>query len=199
MSKLNPSECGKIGYEKTKKIFEARWNSYKKSYLSNPNYCACCNSELDYKLRKNKFCSKSCSAKFNNTKRQKKIKHCVSCEKQLENRAKKYCSKNCQINHRWQIKKNKINKNGKVEGIRQARRFLLEKKDSCEMCGNSTWLGKPILLICDHINGNSEDWRLDNLRMICSNCDATTPFYKNKNKGNGRSYRRERYKQGKSF
>jgi hypothetical protein len=199
MCKLSPSECGKIGYQKIKKILEAKWKSLKESYLKNPNYCECCGSELDYKLRKNKFCSKSCSAKFNNTKRQKKTKLCVLCEKQLGNSAKKYCSQKCQTRHRWQIKKNKINESGKVEGIRQARRFLLETKNSCDMCGNSTWLGRPILLICDHINGNSEDWRLDNLRMICSNCDATTPFYKNKNKGNGRSYRRERYRQGKSF
>jgi hypothetical protein len=173
--------------------------SLKKSYLENPNYCHFCNSKLDYDNRKNKFCSKSCSAKSGNLNRQKKIKFCTFCGEELRNRAKKYCTQKCQINHQWEIKKNKINQKGKVEGIRQARRYLLEKTNSCQMCGNKTWLGKPILLICDHINGNSSDWNLDNLRMICSNCDATTPFYKNKNKGNGRSYRRLRYKEGKSF
>jgi hypothetical protein len=67
------------------------------------------------------------------------------------------------------------------------------------MCGIDTWAGKPIMLVCDHINGNPEDWSLDNLRLICSNCDATTPFYKNRNMGNGRYKRRERYHSGKSY
>lgn len=199
MSKLNHSECGKLGYQKTKKIFEERWQSLKNNYLINPNHCFGCGLPLDYKIRKNKFCSKSCSAEFNNKNRQKKIRYCLFCNKQLAESAKKYCSSQCQNNYQWEFTKNKINEKGKAEGIRQARRYLLEKTNSCQMCGNSNWLGKPILLLCDHINGNSSDWNLNNLRLICSNCDATTPYYKNKNKGNGRSYRRERYKLGKSF
>ena len=196
MSKLSPSECGKLGYEKTKKIFEERRELARQSYSDNPNCCQYCGAKLEYESRKNKFCTRSCSAKVNNADR-RKIRLCLYCNKQ--HKSKKYCSQQCRTDLEWQIKKNKINESGKVEGSRQARRYLLEKFNSCQMCGNDTWLGKPILLICDHINGNSEDWRLDNLRMICSNCDATTPFYKNKNMGNGRAYRRLRYKEGKSF
>ena len=43
----------------------------------------------------------------------------------------------------------------------------------------------------DHIDGNSENNRLDNLRLICSNCDMQLPTYKAKNKGKGR---KDRYK-----
>lgn len=54
-------------------------------------------------------------------------------------------------------------------------------------------------LVLDHINGNSEDGKLSNLRVICNNCDALTDTFKAKNKGNGRAKRKERYKNGKSY
>lgn len=37
-------------------------------------------------------------------------------------------------------------------------------------------------LILDHINGNNKDNRLENLRIVCSNCDATLDTYKDKNR-----------------
>lgn len=51
----------------------------------------------------------------------------------------------------------------------------------------------------DHIDGNSENNDLDNLRLICCNCDAQTSTYKAKNIGKGRHYRRQRYAEGKSY
>lgn len=52
-------------------------------------------------------------------------------------------------------------------------------------------MGKPIPLVLDHINGHSGDWRLDNLRLVCGNCNMMLPTYKNKNRGNGRVSARE--------
>lgn len=37
-------------------------------------------------------------------------------------------------------------------------------------------------LILDHINGINNDNRLENLRIVCPNCDATLDTYKSKNK-----------------
>ena len=51
----------------------------------------------------------------------------------------------------------------------------------------------------DHIDGNSDNNILSNLRLVCGNCDMQLPTYKSKNKGNGRYYRRLRYKNKKSF
>jgi hypothetical protein len=78
--------------------------------------------------------------------------------------------------------------------------YLINKNGhKCQMCSFSEWGGKPILLILDHINGNSDNCSLENLRLICSNCDTLTPTYKGRNKGNGRFIRRKKYAQGLSY
>jgi hypothetical protein len=44
----------------------------------------------------------------------------------------------------------------------------------CEMCGqDENWHGKKMSLVLDHINGVYNDNRLENLRMVCPNCNAT--------------------------
>jgi predicted RNA-binding Zn-ribbon protein involved in translation (DUF1610 family) len=48
------------------------------------------------------------------------------------------------------------------------------KQPICELCGqDEIWRGKRISLILDHINGVSDDNRLENLRIVCPNCNAT--------------------------
>jgi hypothetical protein len=56
------------------------------------------------------------------------------------------------------------------------RRLLAEgiKARVCEMCGQGeVWQGRRMSLVLDHINGVSNDHRLENLRMVCANCAAT--------------------------
>lgn len=54
-------------------------------------------------------------------------------------------------------------------------------------------------LILDHVDGDSDNWYLTNLRLVCGNCDMQLPTYKSKNWGNGRASRRKRYADAKSY
>lgn len=65
------------------------------------------------------------------------------------------------------------------EGIKEAK---------CEACALSTWCGKPIPLELDHIDGNSKDNALKNLRILCPNCHAQTPTYRGKNRHNPKRF-----------
>jgi 5-methylcytosine-specific restriction endonuclease McrA len=43
------------------------------------------------------------------------------------------------------------------------------------------WLGQPIPLEIDHIDGDSTNNSLDNFRILCPNCHAQTPTYRGLN------------------
>lgn len=51
----------------------------------------------------------------------------------------------------------------------------------CSACGISDWLGKPLAIQLDHINGNHDDWSLSNLRMLCPNCHSQTQTFAGRN------------------
>ena len=49
----------------------------------------------------------------------------------------------------------------------------LEQK--CSLCGlGLVWNGKPLRLQIDHENGDKQDNRIENLRIICPNCHTQT-------------------------
>jgi hypothetical protein len=48
------------------------------------------------------------------------------------------------------------------------------KQRRCELCGQGeAWHGGVMALILDHVNGVPDDNRLENLRIVCPNCNAT--------------------------
>ena len=52
----------------------------------------------------------------------------------------------------------------------------------CACCGiGPVWMGNPMPLILDHINGVNNDNRLENLRFVCSNCESQLDTYKSRN------------------
>jgi hypothetical protein len=82
------------------------------------------------------------------------------------------------------------------------------KERRCELCGQGElWHGRRMALILDHVNGVHDDNRLENLRIVCANCNATLDTHCGRNgsvpvsdrecRGCGREFRprnaRQRY------
>lgn len=64
--------------------------------------------------------------------------------------------------------------------LRLVKEGVLEYK--CKICGINEWMGKPISLQLDHKNGVHNDYRLENLRLLCPNCHSQTDTYGAKNR-----------------
>lgn len=66
---------------------------------------------------------------------------------------------------------------------RLRRRLISEglKEHKCECCGLTEWLGEPIPLELDHVDGDHYNNTLENLKILCPNCHAKTPTYRGKN------------------
>ena len=72
--------------------------------------------------------------------------------------------------------------------IRLLEEGLLEHR--CYICGLAKqWNNKPINMVIDHINGIPNDHRLENLRMVCPNCNSQLETHCGKNnKRNKKTY-----------
>ena len=55
-------------------------------------------------------------------------------------------------------------------------------ESKCAECGITDWNNKPLNMQLDHINGCSNDHRLENLRLLCANCHSQTDTFCGKNK-----------------
>lgn len=223
---MTRSESGKLGAIKSLETHRKKQQERINTYTLNPATCTCCNKALPYKKRNYKFCSKSCSATISNKNRTRTcwektscgvIKHivredkfCIHCgEKLMGSRSKLYCDLNCFQKERARQYADEVEKTGKfpVTGKtgctslnKKPKAYLIKKYGhQCFICHTELWNGVPVPLVLDHIDGDSNNWCIENIRVVCGNCDMQLPTYKGRNIGNGREYRRQRYKEGKSY
>ena len=118
---------------------------------------------------------------------------CIECGTVVtkDNTAGKYCSNKCRGIHQVKITHEEISK-----GLTENRdpgtllRFLKEQHgENCFECGiGAEWNGKKLSLQLDHIDGNSDNNSLKNLRILCPNCHTQTETYGSK--GHGSRYRK---------
>jgi hypothetical protein len=160
------------------------------------------------------YCSSSCAAKVNNilypkrtpvndsqteehnkrVRNPKKENFCLYCNNTCKN---KYCSLVCQRNFNKDIKiKNWQNGNdlgysGKTKQLKRfIRNFLLEKNHyKCHKCGwnERNPVTGTIPLEVNHIDGDAENCKEENLEIICPNCHSLTHNFRALNKNSKRN------------
>jgi hypothetical protein len=68
----------------------------------------------------------------------------------------------------------------------QLKKTLIKKgllKNECYICGQAPeWNGKELVMVIDHINGIHNDNRLENLRLLCPNCNSQTDTFSGRTK-----------------
>lgn len=196
---MTKSEAGKIGAAKSNIIREQQRIKNKEIYYKNPKLCLFCFSDIMYENKINNFCNSSCAASYNNPKRSKQpIRTCLNCK--CEIRTPKYCSIKCQK----QYVRNQtfiLIENGHSLNSSWIKKYLINLHGQKCMADDCAWdfSKKQIMVELEHIDGNYTNNKLENCILLCPNCHSLTSTYKAKNTGNGRHYRRLRYKENKSF
>lgn len=162
--------------------------------MAKDKVCECCGNPLT--RWQQRFCSRSCAAKINNSKRG--IRHCKYCGKELPkgNAKQQFCNTKCQQSLKYKERvdewlSGKVVKSGPWGAIPKfIKRYLFEKYNSkCCICGRgerNEFTG-TIPLEVDYIDGNSENNIESNLRLICPNCHSLTSTYRGANRGHGRN------------
>lgn len=161
--------------------------------------CLNCDKPVELKKWKKKFCNKSCACTYNNKikpkrKRVSRLYNCTYCGNPISHAGKIYCSMKCSSLAR------KIKDLSLTTQDSTRKRIILEETGYiCSICKITSWMEDKVPLVLDHINGNSEDNSRENLRLVCGNCNMQLPTFVARNRGNGRHYRRQRYKEGLSY
>lgn len=56
--------------------------------------------------------------------------------------------------------------------------LLAERGHRCECCGLSEWMGQPITIELEHIDGDNKNNTRENLKLLCPNCHSQTSTWR---------------------
>jgi 5-methylcytosine-specific restriction endonuclease McrA len=117
-----------------------------------------------------------------------KCKNCKKEVKESKQKTNQFCSSLCFGEYKFINETLPRFKLGEIKERPTLKKCLLYLglDYKCGICGLREWNNKEISLQLDHINGDSSNNNIDNLRFICPNCHSQTPHYAGKNRGNGR-------------
>ncbi len=114
--------------------------------------------------------------------------HCGEENKWGRTKVNKFCNNKCQGLFKWFNETVPRIENGEctVHSKNVLKRYIIEKHgEKCDVCGiGAEWQGKPMTLQLDHIDGDSDNNTVGNLRLICPNCHSQTDTFGSKGKGN---------------
>ena len=72
-------------------------------------------------------------------------------------------------------------RNYETAHLSSLKKWYLEDVDSCEGCGISEWNGKQIVLEVHHIDSDTSNNKVENLKALCPNCHSMTEGWRNRN------------------
>jgi hypothetical protein len=140
-----------------------------------------------------KYCSLSC---YRETYPPNTRRSCLNgCGKQLKENAKHFCSFRCMHAHRYTTRARTFVLNGGVYGhvpgqflARVLRGLYGERCVECGWAERHQKTGKVPVEV-EHIDGDWQNNRLENLTLLCPNCHALTLTFRALNRGHGRAHR----------
>jgi hypothetical protein len=147
--------------------------------------CVICNKEFNCSpsaIDRRITCSRKCRQEYSFPKKMVSCAFCKEEFKYVKGVKTKFCSILCSGKYRINQTNQKIENNTPTD-VSSLKRYLLSKDNSCAICRiSNTWNNMPLTLQLDHIDGNSDNSNLDNLRLVCPNCHSQTDNFSGRGK-----------------